>query len=396
MSKSAYPLIEDNIILNFIFIGKNKKIKWIRAFLLLLIPFIPSYLSAFLESVVVTLPTKDGISLVQDYIYFYQTFLFPTLSISFVAILVKFHELIRSASNFIDIEALRSHDDLNKTSVFSEVNSILKNGYYKSKKYKYFLAISMIAGFSFVFHNAYNMAIPTKVYAHDTWNSINYPFCYVSVRFFTTLVYGILMPILATKLFILISTLNNLFGRLKKCNGLYVNPLHPDRAGGLGKLGKIALRLNLLSFFFIFYIIFVYFTFGMYFGLLISSFVIIMITIFLFFLPLFQSHKAMKNEKNLLLINLSKKYEKINKELKALLFSNSVDTEYFTGKYETTYDEHQKISDIYQHIEKLPTWPYDYKTLIRFFGTLIAPITPIIIEIILNSDNMFSNLDKLF
>ena len=217
------------------------------------------------------------------------------------------------------------------------------------------------------------------------------------MRLFFFTFWGLLFPIIVEKLLLIISTLNTLFKLLKQSNGLYVNPLHPDNAGGLGALGEISLGLNYTAGISLLFIIGLYISHGLTYPLLLGTFVTFIILGVSFFLPLHKAHKAMNHEKKTLLVSLSRNYEHINKLLVKKLLSTDNPKDIFDNQGNELYNTHEKLTDIYQHIRKLPTWPYDMPTLVKFCGTMFIPFLMFSVDMITNTDSiLWKILQEIF
>ena len=164
---------------------------------------------------------------------------------------------------------------------------------------------------------------------------------------------------------------------------LRLQPLNPDKSAGLHPLGEICIKLSSVLLFFGIYIIshFVqafishppYFqiAFGIEFP------IYTFFAPFLFFYPLISVHNIMTSEKDRLLDQLSAKlgveYVKLYNELTKK--GEIIDKERI-GQF-------INIRELYLEAGKMPTWPFDTGTLLKFLGTVALPILLMISELIL-------------
>ncbi len=94
----------------------------------------------------------------------------------------------------------------------------------------------IFAGLAFATANAINTLKPTEVWSHDVYDSISHIGGYVAQRIFFYIWWAYLLPIFIYRLFVVVITLNRLFQLVIDTDSLDLQPMHPDNAGGLGKL----------------------------------------------------------------------------------------------------------------------------------------------------------------
>lgn len=163
---------------------------------------------------------------------------------------------------------------------------------------------------------------------------------------------------------------------------LNINPLHPDRCGGLRVLSAYSIKVVYLIAMFGFIVGVEEFRFII-FGIAQKNWEVnLIVPLYLalaalaFFAPLSTAHIGMKQAKEKLLNrianqfwdeyldahrSLSKEPDKLEEELKNI----------------------QQLQSLHQLTEKFPVWPFDTGTLRRFFATITTPLIPPIIGIIL-------------
>jgi hypothetical protein len=161
---------------------------------------------------------------------------------------------------------------------------------------------------------------------------------------------------------------------------LNINPLHPDRSGGLKALSDYSIKvIYLIAIFGLawgvesFRLIAAGYDWAVVLGILFY----VVVAILSFFAPLSTAHEEMEKAKTKLLKKLGKQFWD-----DYLLAQDAIQ-----GEYETLKDEIGKIKqlrELYDLTSEFPVWPFDIKTVRRFFVTITTPIIPPLIGIILD------------
>lgn len=166
-------------------------------------------------------------------------------------------------------------------------------------------------------------------------------------------------------------------------NDLNIQPLHPDKSGGLRPLGKYALSASYtialggiaagLSEYYAWYHGVFFKAYFYHIGLVIY--------IFLgpigFFAPLWSAHKSMLLARNNLLLYISRQFSQD--------FSNAYNG--IKGSSKILKDGIEKIEQtrrLHNIAVSFPVWPFDLDILRRFIFAMATPILPIITAIIVN------------
>lgn len=172
------------------------------------------------------------------------------------------------------------------------------------------------------------------------------------------------------------------FDSKKKWNfQIRVNPLHPDRCCGLGRIGDLAMLFNVIMF-----IIGIYVSLTVLDKMLIQkSALLVDITIplylgsyvllapVLFFLPLGSARRTMKKAKMEFLRPISERCEQLAK-------MSGVDTSKESSEAVGAFFEMDKLRI---HLEKeIPVWPFDFGSFLKFSGAIVFPIVPVIIPLL--------------
>lgn len=194
-----------------------------------------------------------------------------------------------------------------------------------------------------------------------------------------TLVMVYMGSMLILNLIINVQVLHRILGR--KELKLKVNPLHPDRCGGLRSLSDYSLKTAYLAA-----------ILGIMVGLIEYQFITqgvgrvywfahliiplhIALSIACFFGPLLAAHKGMKKAKEDLLHQIARQFQADYSQIHASL----------TGDPETLKKGTEKIQGLrafYTTTDEFPVWPFDVQTFRRFLLTVPAPLFPPLIGLL--------------
>ena len=157
-------------------------------------------------------------------------------------------------------------------------------------------------------------------------------------------------------------------------------PLHPDKAGGLGIIGKVCLSFTwpLLVIGIVLASSFFFHEEAAYFILNTTILAIYIISItFVFFFPLSSVHKIMKKSKEEWL-------DKISIRIRSVLNKIEEGLEENRDNPLMSFNELDLLRKHYEVVDSMPVWPYDFKTISRFFSTILIPTLMFVIEIVIN------------
>jgi hypothetical protein len=151
---------------------------------------------------------------------------------------------------------------------------------------------------------------------------------------------------------------------------LLLRPLHPDGAGGLKPLADLSLVLSmapLLAFIVIgFYVLGIHYPVGW--RILGSAGLVAIIMVIVFFFPLSRAHAKMADAKTGILASLSRRhgiaYTTLYREMEAP----------DPKPMKRTYEELQKIENLYERAESMPVWPFDVSIVLKLATSIIIPI----------------------
>jgi hypothetical protein len=148
--------------------------------------------------------------------------------------------------------------------------------------------------------------------------------------------------------------------------GVQVNPLHPDNAGGLLPISQYALKTSYLFALVMMVLAFQWINVRMGDGLgsewLIFLWIVVLLLVAPFSLmaPLITAHREMLKVKNDLLLEFSKQIDKDNIE------------------------QYEQLPKMKQLADSILVWPIDFATLRRFFFSMIFPVIIVVISILLD------------
>lgn len=170
---------------------------------------------------------------------------------------------------------------------------------------------------------------------------------------------------------------------------LKLQPLHPDKCGGIKTIGSLSIAMH-----YFFQLIILFLTMIAVFNqnsienfsfiLLFLS--IIIITIFSLFFSLYKAHDKMKKAKAEILHKLHLEFQKYYWRLNKNLADKSFQIK--------TADNLQSINKLYLLANKMPVWPFDIHSLARFFTTVSIPVLIFLIQMLTNADSILYNLNK--
>ncbi|MBW4562399.1 MAG: hypothetical protein KME32_14850 [Mojavia pulchra JT2-VF2] len=243
-----------------------------------------------------------------------------------------------------------------------KVNQIALNAY--KPQWRKLLALSSAVIFSiFVFATRFGLK--------NSWTSSHpLPILMVTIA---TLIVVYIGSMLILNLITNIWILHHILKRELERKEFNVNPLHPDRCGGLRSLSDYALKTAYLAA-----------VLGMMVSLIVYQFITrgtgqnywfiyliipidILLSIVCFFGPLLAAHRGMRKAKEELLREIARQFQADYSQIHASL----------TGDAETLKQGTEKIKNLrafYSLTDKFPVWPFDIQTFRRFLLTISAHV----------------------
>ena len=175
--------------------------------------------------------------------------------------------------------------------------------------------------------------------------------------------------------YLLILALNRCFTEFSE--EISLEPLHPDGCCGLGRLRTVSTELSAILF-----------LVGLYLSLkVIDKLAIQKLSLFsdignpvllacyaiaaplLFFLPLSTAHRVMQRERDRFLLPIAQDFKRAVSSFRE---DTGPDTVQRLEKYGSLYDDLKN---------RVPVWPFDFRSLQAFFGAVIVPVLPILLPV---------------
>lgn len=318
------------------------------------------FLTAWISNTLWSKPGQMG--LLQDW--------FPWIWVLFIAPVVLSYYLWSFQAIDKVIQDLEASDVLRiDESEIEKINQIAFSGY--APKWRKFLALSSAVIFSI-------FVCITRFGLRNSWTS-SHPLTILMITVVTFIVVYI-GSILVLNLIANIWILHCILKRELEQREFNVNPLHPDRCGGLRSLSDYALKTA--------YLIAVL---GIMVGFIEYQFIVrgtgqnywfvhlvipldIVLSIVCFFGPLIAAHRGMRRAKEELLREIAKQFQADYSKIHSSL----------TGDAETLTKGADKIKELqafYALTNEFPVWPFDVQTFRRFLLTVPAPLLPLLIGI---------------
>lgn len=242
----------------------------------------------------------------------------------------------------------------------------LINGRGKYFKWK---IIAVMIGLGWVTYAGFKHWSGAGGYGWDIWSSHTFPLSFWLRTAFETVLFGFIMPCFVFKMIMVIFSMRSICKKLSDNKSIKLCPLNPDKAGGLGALGSFSLRVVTLLIPPAAAIIVYLFVNGINDVITILSGLFLLILVFAFFYPLSGAHSSMKYSKYKELSYLSGEFNQVYYSLVYDMRNGNIDK--IADKAAALKD----LDDLYKKAEKMPVWPFDSETLMRFAsipGTFIS------------------------
>ncbi|MBD2177364.1 hypothetical protein H6F42_10620 [Pseudanabaena sp. FACHB-1998] len=186
----------------------------------------------------------------------------------------------------------------------------------------------------------------------------------------------------ATSMLLLGLTLNIwIIQKVLKNKDLKINPLHPDRCGGLSCLSKYSLKTAYLAGVFGVMIGFTEYRvitqelIEKYWILHMSIPIYILISLICFFGPLLVAHKQMKEAKDRMLTNIAQQFQYDYMQINTNLSLSAEELKKEIAKI-------GELQSLYTLTDKFLVWPFDLQTLSRYVLSVVTPLIPPLIGLI--------------
>lgn len=249
----------------------------------------------------------------------------------------------------------------------SEIKGIALNPY--NQKWRKFLALASAAIFS-------TSVFFTQRTLKNWYGSGLLPALAVTIATFVIVYMG---SMLVLNLITNVLILHRILG--KENLGLNVNPLHPDRCGGLRPLSDYSLKTAYLAAVLGIMVGLIEYQFitqgvgGVYWFVHLIVPLHITLSIACFFGPLLAAHTGMKRAKEKVLHKIARQFQEDYSQI-----GNSLN-----GDAETLKKGTEKIKELrafYSMTDEFPVWPFDVQTFRRYLLTVPTPLIPPIIGLL--------------
>ncbi|MFW9263519.1 hypothetical protein [Nostoc sp. CALU 546] len=247
-----------------------------------------------------------------------------------------------------------------------EIDLIALNPYYQ--RWRRFIALGSAISFSiFVFYTRFGL--------DKTWSGSGLlPNLVTTVGTFVIAYMG---TVLVLNLITNIWVLHHILGKKK----LNVNPLHPDRCGGLRSLSHYSLKTAYLAAVFGIWVGAVEYQFitqgswreNWFVHFIIPLYIVLSITCF--FGPLFAAHNGMEKAKVEFLHQIARQFQAAYSEIHICLTEDSETLKQRTEKI-------QQLRTLYTMTDEFPVWPFDVQTFRRYLVTVPTPLIPPLIGLL--------------
>jgi hypothetical protein len=183
--------------------------------------------------------------------------------------------------------------------------------------------------------------------------------CFLPTSFIT--IYSVLMAIYEVHFYH--STVNKLF----RTQDIHLEPIHPDKAGGLGAIGEYASNLGyiigsigIIFIISVLYDIQAFITFQDW-GLWLYSFLWLLAVPLGIYIPIQSAHKAMVESKEKMLADVSCEFDLTFHRLEKNVAGNITENEKLLSRI-------KQLQEIRTLIQEFPTWPVNNNNMKKYFG----------------------------
>lgn len=267
----------------------------------------------------------------------------------------SYHGLIKVIDNLEASDVIETNE--------SEIDGILRDMY--CRKWRKFLALLSAVSFSI-------LVFVTQLGLRDRWAGSGFlPNIVITVDTFA----GIYM---SSILVLNLITNIKIFYKVLESKSLKVNPLHPDRCGGLKSLSDYSLKTAyLVAVLGIWVGVIEYQVIGKqgywFVHLIIPLY--IFVSMMCFFGPLWTAHRSMKKSKEELLNQIARQFQTDYSNIHSTL-RNGAET------IKQGIEKVQQLRNLYTMTDEFPVWPFDVQTFRRYLLTAPTPLLPLLISLL--------------
>lgn len=174
-----------------------------------------------------------------------------------------------------------------------------------------------------------------------------------------------------------------------------VNFLHEDGCGGMKVMGNLCMKLNIVLFLIAITVCLFMVNDVAVFKNPYSIRVVVALPIYLvmspllFFFPLIPIHKAMAASRETYLRDIRSQINDMFRRLHEDMKHGARDK----GKAEI--ENLHRLLEIYRWVEKMPSWPIDTGTYVKFAVTFAGPLCAFVLQLVIGSDGVLNHMDRI-
>ncbi|MBZ0180292.1 MAG: hypothetical protein K8F36_13445 [Melioribacteraceae bacterium] len=314
--------------------------------------------------------------------FFLTTFLTKKMVVKFNKLYLTIDKIDESSKHQIRFLDSVKFDNLYREKYKQFVNTELDKILLQDRNHK--IAFVLIQILIFIFFMIFSFILRFNIEPDGNWNFSQsfYPFSFYSNQLKDFILWVVITPPVIYLVIMFVSTVIKINKKIDSDNRFNINPLAPDRVGGLRELGQLTLiffYITIVQFLHFFatslihdFPLFHYILYPLYF----------LFTIIIFFAPIYSVRKAMQ-------IGKEKELKRINDAF--LKVRQKID-------YELDENASQRLLEfkrLYKEAEKMPVWPFDIETFSKFGSVFLIPIIVFIVQLITDSGSILYNLDKI-
>lgn len=318
----------------------------------------------------------NGLGLLKDSIFLSYFLYIPTIVSMAIYYFPNFSGELGKFKNVV-INEQDVVPDGKKILTEEEFNGILKLTEKKllgKGKLVYLKALFYICGIAWAALTTRSHWFTIEAYGRDIWSSQFHQLSFFIRALFELAVFGFVFPYILYKYAIILHSIRDICRKLTHDEVLKLRPLNPDKAGGLGFLGKYNFYMSLFIMPLLIPIVFYIIVHEMNIVITLALIVYVPAMMLAFFYPLSGAHEVMKKFKERELEKLSREFNNMYDHLISNIMPKKV------ADLPAVYEVLEKIEALYNKAVKMPVWPFDTKTLAKFFSIIGATLSAIWLE----------------
>ncbi len=271
---------------------------------------------------------------------------------------------IEKTVDFIEVNRKNTQNEVVK--IFRSADKLIAGNIFT----KTFKLIAIFIGIASVVYNAINTIEPIEVYHHEVWDGLNYLGGYLGARIYLLFCWGLVLSVTLYGLLFLcyiIFRVYSMLGKIGPVGVVSVRPLSPDRSGGLKHINTAMMAVVINVFPLALFTVTLVYIHGITVPVVVGTIGWIFFVCCIFFIPLSSVHIAMSKRKQMILGEIEAKFNVVHDEFRISLNSTNLKlNEPAMDSLPSMYFLHIA----YEISEKMPVWPFDIRTLSKFFSVI--------------------------